>query len=69
MYDVYIMTHTKVKELEDSAWSEELAFIEAHARELRARGLGGSTVRVRREDSYDYRRMRLDEPRKDDDAR
>ena len=65
MYDVYIMTHEKVKALDDSARAEELAFIEARTRELRAQGLGGSTVRVRRQDSYDFRRMRLDEPQED----
>ena len=68
MYDVYIIMHEKMKELDDAAWAEELAFIEARAQELRARG-GGSTLKVRREDSYDFHRMRLDEPQTDNDAR
>jgi hypothetical protein len=41
-------------QLDDSAWQEELAFIEE-----RARSRVGSTVRWNREDSYDKRRLRL----------
>lgn len=66
MYDVYIMESGKSgerKELDQAAWDEELAFIETRARSFPE---GGSTRRWRREDSYDFRRMRLPEPAEDE---
>jgi hypothetical protein len=46
----------QVRHLDDSAWQEELAFIEERMRSMTE---GGSTDRWRREDSYDNRRTRL----------
>ena len=67
MYDVYIMRSGDTGdtwELDDAAWQEELTFIKERARSLTE---GGSTRRWRREDSYDFRRMRLPEPEPEQD--
>ncbi len=50
------VTQRYSRRLDDEAWQEELAFIEERARSLTH---GGSTVKWRREDSYDNRRLRL----------
>jgi hypothetical protein len=67
MYSVYIMRARDTgdtQELDDAAWQEELVFIKERARSLAE---GGSTSRWRREDSYDFRRMRLPEPEPEQD--
>jgi hypothetical protein len=62
MYAIYIMhgdNRSASRDLDDAAWSEELAFIKERAKSLPE---GGPTRRWRREASYDFRRMRLPEP-------
>jgi hypothetical protein len=50
------MYRDHLRHLDDSAWEEELAFIEQR---MRAMPEGGSTAKWSREDSYDKRRTRL----------
>jgi hypothetical protein len=52
-------------EPDHAAWQEELAIIKERARSLPE---GGSTRSWRREDSYDFRRMRLPEPEPQQDG-
>ncbi|HEX5140222.1 MAG TPA: ribbon-helix-helix domain-containing protein [Dehalococcoidia bacterium] len=44
------------RRLDDAAWEEELEFIRHR---MKSMPQGGSTTKVRREDSYDNRRLRL----------